>query len=282
MSEEKDLKKALNRELIQELKNRGYFVSRVPPTVSGKTFQADFTKMAGNKYRFAVVSCSQLCSKYQQLTHLYSFYKLCKKRRIKEVLHCGDLVDGERVYRGHEYELFIHGADAQVDYAVSNYPKFEGIKTRVILGNHDESFYKTAGFNVVKAICHERDDMEYLGDYLAFLEIDGLNVGLMHGAGGVAYSRSYKLQKIIEQFAPEVKPHMLFVGHWHVQAHVPQYRNVEGFMMGAFQSQTPYLTRKGLTPDIGGVIVEVRTDEKGILSVKTEWVPYYVPIKNDF
>jgi predicted phosphodiesterase len=282
MSEKTDIQKALNRELIDELKERGYFVSKVPKTVSGKTFEADFTKMAGRKYRFGVLSCSHLGSKYQQLSHLYTFYKLCKRRRIAEVLHCGDLVDGEKMYRGQEYELFLHGADAQTQYAVDNYPKFKGIKTRVIMGNHDESFWKHSGFNVVEAVCRERDDMEYLGDYLAYMKVDGLDVAIMHGSGGVAYARSYKLQKIIEQMSPEKKPHMLFVGHWHIVNHLPAYRNVEGFSMGAFQAQTPYLVRKGLTPNIGGILVEIRVDDSGILSVKTEWVPFYVPKKNDF
>lgn len=179
-------KKFTNKELIEMLKGRGYFVSRVPPTASGKTFQADFTKMAGRKYRFGVLSCSHLGSKYQQLTHLYTFYKYCKRKRVKEVLHCGDVVDGEKMYRGQEYELFIHGADAQTRYAIDNYPKIKGIKTRMILGNHDESFYKTAGYNVAKAIAHHRADIEYLGDYLAFIEIDGIKIALMHGSGGVA------------------------------------------------------------------------------------------------
>jgi len=282
MSEETDLKKALNRELISELAGRGYFVSKVPPTASGKTFTADFTKMAGRKYRFAVISCTQIGSKYQQMSHLYTFYQLCKKRKIKEVLHCGDLVDGERVYRGQEYELFLHGADEQSEYVVENYPKFPGIKTRVIMGNHDESFWKTAGINVVKNICHKRADMEYLGDYLAFLTIDGLNIGLMHGAGGNAYARSYKLQKIIEQMPPEIKPHMLFVGHWHITNWLPMYRNVSAFSVGAFQSQTPFLTRLGLYPEIGGYIIEVAVDDLGIVSIKPEWIPFYVPKKNDF
>ena len=269
-------------ELIEELKLRGYFVSKVPPAVSGKSFKADLTKLRGDTYRFAVISCSQIGSKYQQMTHLHSFYKLCKRRKIELVLHCGDLVDGCKVYRGQEYELFLHGADAQVDYTVENYPKFQGIQTKVILGNHDESFWKNDGYNVVKAVCEKREDMAYLGDYLAFVNIDGIKVGLMHGAGGVAYSRSYKLQKIIEQFAPEQKPHMLFIGHWHVQCSIPQYRNVSGFTMGCFQAQTPFLTRLGLMPEVGGLIVEVRTEKGGILGVKTEWIPYYTVVKNDF
>jgi len=104
----------------------------------------------------------------------------------------------------------------------------------------------------------------------------------MHGAGGASYARSYKLQKIIEQLAPEQKPHMLFLGHYHIQAHIPAYRNVEGYLIGCFQAQTPFLTRLGLQPTIGGLIVEVITDETGIKSVKTEWIPFYVQKKNDF
>jgi hypothetical protein len=133
-----DTTKVSTADLLDVLKSRGYFVSKVPPSVSGKSFKADLTKLGGNTYRFAVVSCSQIGSKYQQLTHLYSFYKLCKKRGVELVLHCGDLVDGEKIYRGHEYELFLHGADAQRDYTIENYPSFAGIETKVILGNHIE------------------------------------------------------------------------------------------------------------------------------------------------
>jgi DNA polymerase II small subunit/DNA polymerase delta subunit B len=274
--------KMSNKELIDELSKRGFFASKVPPQVAGNTFVADETKVSGNKYHFAVISCTQIGSKYQQLSHLHTFYDICQKRHIKTVFHCGDVVDGEKVYRGQEYELFLHGADAQIDYVVKNYPQIKGIKTIAILGNHDESFYKTSGMNVVKAIAEKRPDIEYAGDYFATAKVDGIKVALMHGAGGVAYARSYKLQKIIEQLAPEVKPHMLFVGHWHIQAHIPAYRNVEAFSMGCFQAQTPFLTRLGLFPNIGGVILEVVTDETGIKSVKTEWIPFYIPKKNDF
>lgn len=274
--------KLTNKELLDELSKRGYFASKVPPQVSGNTFIADDTKVSGNKYKFAVISCTHLGSKYQQLTHLYTFYDVCQKRHVRTVFHCGDLVDGERVYRGQEYELFVHGADDQIDYAVQNYPKVKGIKTIAILGNHDQSFYVTSGVNVVKAIAEKRPDIEYVGDYYATAKVDGIKVALMHGAGGSSYARSYKLQKIIEQLSPEQKPHMLFLGHYHIQVHIPAYRNVEGYMIGCFQAQTPFLTRLGLQPTIGGLIVEVITDETGIKSVNTEWIPFYVPKKNDF
>lgn len=49
-----------NRELLDEIEGRGFFVSKVPPTVSGKTFSVDVKKMAGNKYRFGVISCTHI------------------------------------------------------------------------------------------------------------------------------------------------------------------------------------------------------------------------------
>ena len=55
-----NIEKATNVSLIEELKKRGYFVSRVPPTASGKTFKPDIRQMSGRKYRFGVVSCTHL------------------------------------------------------------------------------------------------------------------------------------------------------------------------------------------------------------------------------
>lgn len=279
---ENDLVKINTVDLLETLKERGYFVSKVPPAVSGKTFNADLKKMSGEKYVFGVISCTHIGSKFQQLTHLHTFYNVCKQRKAKLILHCGDFIDGEKIYRGMEYELFLHGADAQIRYSVENYPKVPGIKTKVIMGNHCESFWKNSGINATKIICEDRDDLEYMGDYLAYVNIDKIKVAIAHSAGGVPYARSYRIQKQIEQFPPELKPHLLFVGHRHINTWLPMYRNVSGYEVGCFQSQTNFLTRLGLYPEIGGWIVEITVDPKGLASIKSEWIPFYVPIKNDY
>lgn len=198
------------------------------------------------------------------------------------MFHCGDLVDGQKIYRGQEYETFVHGADAQTEYAVSNYPKCKGVTTRLISGNHDQSFLQDAGYNVAKAVCKERSDMTYLGDDLAFVNVDNIKIALMHGRSGVPYARSYRPQKIVEQLSPEVKPNFLFLGHYHVPVILPGYRNVECVQMGCFQAQTPYLVAKALSPFIAGLIVEVQTDSSGLAKVCYEWIPFYKVKKNDF
>lgn len=269
-------------ELLKEMQGRGYYIAKAPLTKSGQVFKGDLTRFRGGKYRFGVVSDTHLCSRHQQITALWDFYRLCGRKRIDTVFHCGDLVDGEKIYRGQEYELFVHGADGQTDYAVEHYPRVKGVSTRVIAGNHDCSFLSTAGYNVVASVCRKRDDMTYLGDYLAFVHVDTALVALMHGNGGVAYARSYKIQKVCEQLSPENKPNMLFLGHFHIPNITPGYRNIEAVQMSCFQSQTPYMATRGLMPWVAGLIVEIRTDDKGLANISYEWIPFYIRKENDF
>lgn len=270
-------------ELLKKVQEKGYYVARTPLERRGQTFKGDLKRWSGPSYRFGVVADTQLGSRYQQLTHLYTFYSIIARRRINTVFHCGDLVDGEKIYRGQEYEIFCHGADAQRDYAIAHYPKRKSVSTFIISGNHDQSFHKVAGYNIVKAICQQRGDMVYLGDDVAFYELGNLPVRimLMHARGGVPYARSYRMQKIVEQLAGGTKPHFLFMGHLHVMD-LMQYRNVQAVTMPCFQGQTPYLAAKGLNPEVGGLIVTFQVDKIGLAKVVFEWIPFYRHKKNDF
>jgi DNA polymerase II small subunit/DNA polymerase delta subunit B len=272
---------ASNRQLLKEIENRGYFTSKIPPQKIGKVFRAE-PKTKGARYVIGLVADTQMCSKYQQITHLYSAYQWFKALGVETVLHAGDVVDGERVYRGQEYELFAHGADAQRDYVIENYPRVKGVKTFMISGNHDASFWNVSGYNIVDAICSKRDDLVFLGDNYATYMIGEIKIAIMHGEGGVPYARSYRLQKIIEQISPENKPHMLFLGHFHVEDVQPMYRNVLGIQLPCFQAQTPFLARKGLYPELGAWVVEFGVDKKGLTDIQYRHKMFYVPIKHDY
>lgn len=269
-------------EILEEIQHRGFTVTRKPDQVTGKTIEVELDRWSKGEKKFAVVSCTHLGSNHQQLTALGCFYKLVAQKGINTVLHAGDLVDGEKMYRGQEYETFRHGVDAQVTYAVNEYPHVPGVKTIAISGNHDLSFQANAGSNVVQAIARQRSDIVYAGDVLAFINIGKIKVALMHGEGGVPYARSYKMQKIVEQLASENKPHFLLLGHYHVSALVPGYRNVESVQLACFQSQNTYLARKGLMHAISGLIVTFQEDKKGLASVSYEWIPFYETKKDDY
>ena len=87
----------------------------------------------GNNAKFGIVSDTHIGSLYENRGLLHLAYKVFKKEGIDTVYHCGDMTDGEKIYRGQEYELYAHGADAQVKEVVKKYPRFDGITTHFIL-----------------------------------------------------------------------------------------------------------------------------------------------------
>jgi len=272
--------------LIGALQQRGFAVVKQSPVKVDQRIRVATDRFEGDEYIFGLVSDSHFGSQYQQLTHLRSAYALFEQEGIRDIYHAGDSSDGQNVYRGHRYEIFIHGADAQRDYIIEHYPTYDGCTTHMIGGSHDQDHWKRAGSEILKDVARERPDIKYYGFFGAFIDIGPISAYLMHGSGGVAYARSYRMQKIIEQFAPEDKPDLLFLGHYHVPCHLPMYRNVEGFMLPSFQSQTPYLRAKGLFPAIGAMIIKMRINDfdrkDGIVMVEPKYVPFYIPKEKDW
>jgi len=270
------------QDILQELSRRGRKVRILEEAITDRHVKINTRRLHGDTIRIGAISCTHLGSLYQQLTALREFYRYCAETGVTDIFHAGDMVDGMAVYEGQEYEVFAHGFDAQVKYAIENYPQEEGIATHVISGNHDHSFNKIGGANIIQAISREREDIHYLGDFGAHVEIDGIRIYLMHGRGGHAYARSYKLQKIIENFTPENKPHILLAGHWHTLCILPLYRNVEAFSLGSFQAQTPYLRRMGIWPAVCGLILEITPDDKGLAKIRAEWPMWHIMRTEDY
>lgn len=231
--------------------------------------------MTDEVIRFGAIGDTHACSREEKLNQLNTFYEICQKMGIKTIFHAGDILDGWGVYRGQQSEVHTFGARGQADYVASTYPKFEGITTRFICGNHDESWWKLAGIDVGELIAAKRPDMDYLGMYQADVKIGGIVIRLHHGDGGGAYALSYKGQKFAEQIPSGDKPHVLLLGHYHTAFYF-WYRRIHILNVGCFQGQTLFLKRKMLNPAIGGWIVEMRIspDGKNVVAFKPAWIPF--------
>lgn len=235
--------------------------------------------------RIGIVSCTHFGSKYMQLSHLYNFYEQCEKRNVDRIINCGDVTDGTGyVYRGQRFEMFLQGYDEQLDYLVEMYPK-SSIPTDFISGNHDDSFVKGSGSDIIREACRLRKDFSYYGRYMAYLNLRGgkIRTRIHHAEGGLAYAISYKFQKYIETLSSEEKPQLYLLGHYHKEFSMFS-RNIHCIQIGCFQSQTPYLRRKSLNPDVCGTIIDysLANDNWSIGSIKKEIIPYYKHIKNDY
>jgi len=247
------------------------------PQVPNKEFKPTEFKYFRKYYRVGLVSDTQLGSKYQQLTLLYDAYAEFRKQKVDFALHAGDVFDGVGVYSGQDVEIFLHDpyGDEQIEYVDKNYPQAD-FRTYLIGGQHDRVFWKRRGRNVIEALCKKRKDLVNRGFYKAEFSVKGLRVGLMHPGGGVAYARSYKMQKIIENMVgfiasiPTAKaPVLQLFGHWHIPCHLPSYMGIDAVSLPCFQSQTPYLEQKGLMPVVGYAIAEISLDKESNLSKTT-------------
>lgn len=260
------------------------------PQIPGKDFKPTEFQYFKKFYRIGLVSDTHIGSKYQQMTLLYDAYKIFDERQVDFILHAGDVFDGVNMYRGHADELFLYDADQQLEYAVEHYPHSKGIgrtvKTYLIGGQHDYSFIKQNGYNIIKHLCEKRKDLVYRGFYSAEFTIKGLRIGLEHPGGGIAYALSYAIQKFIEDVGgytltrirnkpEELKqlPALIVFGHYHKMMLLPYYMGIDSVGMPCFQSRTKYLQQKRHHPDVGCAIVEIYLNRDNNLSAtKTEFI----------
>jgi len=267
--------------LVQLAEERGYRIHRPEPP--GDEVKADIGRIRGDRFKIAIVSDTHLGSKYQQVSLLREFLNYAKKQRVQAILHGGDVTDGPpQMHPGHLHNLFLQTYDAQRSYAIQALPDVN-IPWYIISGNHDESWLKNNAGPIVEDICAARDDMTYVGQSAGYIRLGGVLIYLHHPHDGGAYALSYKLQKKIEALSPEAKPHIFLAGNYHKAAHLPAYRNVEAFLLPAYQSQTPFMVSKGLPSVVGGIILDIGSDARGIApSMKVEWVLERVPRENDW
>ena len=276
--------------LLDSLREKHYMVeldkvSRLVelPAEPRRDFAPTEFKYYHRSYKIGLVSDVHLGSKYQQLTALYDAYKIFDERDVDTIFHAGDLLDGTGMYREQAQETFLHTAPEQRKYAEEVYPKpkKKGLKTHLIGGQHDRSFYKREGYDILEHIAEHREDIIYHGFFSHKFYFKELLVQLEHPGGGLSYARSYSVQKIVENMMgfittipTAVMPALLVVGHWHTPLHLPVYMGVDTVCLPCFQSQTPYMQqKKNMMPTIGCAVAEIWMNEENQLSsVKVEFI----------
>lgn len=231
----------------------------------------------GDRLRVGLVSDTHLAAKEEALSELHLAYDVFVDEGIAEVWHAGDLVTGKGIFRGQEAEVKFVTLDDQIAYAAEHYPQRDGIKTRIIGGNHDlEGEAGRVGLDVVRAVANQRDDFDYLGPFSAWFETpQGAWVHLLHGRGGMSYSFSYKAQKLVDGYPGGRKPAVLCVGHWHVRGNF-EARAVEVVFPGCFEWQSRFMARLGLNPAVGFHILDMTFGDDGsLVQFQPRWYRFY-------
>lgn len=285
---------AKDQDLIDELQRRGYLAHKPAPAIAPVEF--DRARLRGDRIRFGVISDTHFGSKFQQPTLLVEHLRYMKKRKVDAILVGGDITDGAvSMHPGFEYEIWAHGADAQRDAALEVMaPEADRLKVPwyFIGGNHDNSHWKAAGVDVVDQICERNEWFNYLAptvgernnarNSVGHIRFGKLLVQINHPHMGSSYALSYRPQKWIEQLSPENKPNLVLMGNFHKCLQL-DYRNVFALLLPAFQSQSGWMSSKGISSYVGSAILEVGIEPRGLApSVVVEWLLERVPNENDW
>jgi len=241
----------------------------------GGQHKLDPNQWMGNKLRFGLTSDNHLCNKFAREDVLNMLYDRFEQEGITAVYNCGNWVDGEAKFN--KNDLFVHGLNKQIEYAVEHYPYRKGIKTYFITADDHEGWWSQAsgidigGLFQLKREEAGKKDLVHLG----YCEADvDLNAGqfkekqimrLVHPGGGSAYSYSYRPQKIVESYQGGNKPAVLCIGHYHKSGYNP-IRNVHTIQVPCTEDQTVFMRKKAIEAHVGGVIVDLTRDSKGIIN----------------
>jgi predicted phosphodiesterase len=236
-------------------------------------------KTTDNVIKFGLISDTHAGSLYERFDALTAFCETLEAEGITTVLHAGDVLDGNKIYKGQEYEQYAHGVRGQLKTLKDKIPK-TNIDFYFITGNHDYSFDRQVDMGIGDAIANETG-WSFIGRDQGLVELKtktrSLLVGLYHPDGGTSYALSYKAQKLVEKIPGGQKPNIVGIGHYHKALQMPMYRNVSTFKAGAFQSQTPFMARKPTDSHVGGWIIEVTLGDHLTQRVKAEFISFYEP-----
>lgn len=230
----------------------------------------------GKRIRFGYMTDLHLGSIYAMPDWVVSAFKEMKKEKCEFLCVSGDITDGMSKRLGHVYELTHIGCDAQKEHSIDVLKQW-GKKMYVIDGNHDRWYLKDNGTLIVKDICKEVKDAEFLGHDVGDISLKGgVVVELWHGEDGSSYATSYRIQKIVESLTGGEKPSMLLAGHVHKQAYIFE-RHIHCFSGGAMCKQSRWMKSKRLANHSGFWIIDIWIGgrNKGISKCRSTWYPFY-------
>ena len=203
---------------------------------------------------------------------LNKFYKRCNDLGIKYIIHAGDLVDGHNMYNGQVKEQNLHGFEEQVKYVISNYPKYDGMVTYIISGNHDMCYFNNTTLHPLVTISRSRPDIVYASDYYANIDIDGIKITMIHTDGNSGSEPMTKLKKLINNRTEPCD--IMVMGHLHQSMELRDYCGVAyACAPGSFLKPNSYTIRRGFNCTLGGYILDIEKNlSTNKLVVTSTWI----------
>ena len=169
----------------------------------------------------------------------------------------GDLLQGRGVHRRELMDLLIPDIQGQIDHLVDLLHCFpKNTRFHMTIGGHEEAIKGkvSVGLDPLRVVAQRVKNANYYGA-VAKLQVEkDWDLVMMHGSGGTSYARSYKADKLWDALTE--KPNFLVIGHFHVLSVFSKGRQYYIIQSGTLQRENSYLIWKGLTPELGWVVIQ--------------------------
>lgn len=257
-----------------DLSDDGFFLNRdcEVQKVSQKVFAPN---ISANHFRIAVISDTHLGSDVALVDELQHFVnRAYDDFDVRTILHCGDLLAGEQVYKGQVAELNHWGCAKQCNALSAALPKRKDLQYFAILGNHDVSFTKIAGIDVGRILEASRPDLHCVGALSQRIILNGVEIELAHIKSS-AHARSYSLEKhIYRTLALNNHMQVAFCGHRHTNGYF-EIQGVHTFLVPCFEDANMFVKYNDFNPSVGGIIVDFFVDDQNnITSISPRFLLY--------
>jgi hypothetical protein len=261
----------------------------------------DLSRLTRNTFKVLVLSDILIGHKMQQLTLLHTLYHLADIgykdeekgldfSEIDVIFVLGNLFAGLEKKKG-ESKIFLDGEDpftTQVNYVSKHFPRLNReVKTYILSGPNEIDLNKPFGRgkdkiearNALQALCQDRSDLVYTGDFSHTFKVTGTNVGI-HAAhttkrGQSTYTKSLPLDRIEDSFNDlslrrrgKNKPAIILIGGHHVPIYSPpitQSAEEHAIMVPSFCDPIASdrdREKQGSTPIIGFTTATITFDDK--------------------
>ena len=240
--------------------------------------------LKGKPFVFGLTGDNHLCSKYARLDVLNALFDMWAEEGVTTVLQAGNMIDGEA--RFNKTDLLVRpGMEAQIEYFIEHWPQRKGIVTEFVTGDDHEGWYiQREGINFGQRLEDSarkagRTDLRFVGHmehtYILKAEHGTATMQLLHAGGGSSYAISYTDQKLVESYQGGEKPNIAIVGHYH-KFNVGYPREVRTIQVGCTQDQTPWMRKKKIQSQVGGVTLKFQQSKDGLINdFWAKWQPFY-------
>jgi len=235
--------------------------------------------------------------KFLELSDIHAGSKMFDEQGLRDVLQralddgyvdahiSGDLVDGNKLYRGQQKNLRYWRCEDQADYLAEILMEYD-LNYVAVKGNHDESYEKVGSPNPIRLIemrMREEDkNFVFLDSMAGDLVIAGVVKRMVHLDGGRAYAKSYPgqtyLRNLFDSHGEDVwirgnKYRLRFgqFGHFHSNI-MYEASGVYCTHPGNFQFPNDYTTRRGLVGDQGARFTEFMIENRHIYEYSSKFV----------